>query len=48
VEEVGNVTIHQGIKGSVWEVLENSSHVPHVEEPERFLETVEAFLRTID
>ena len=28
-------TIHQGIKGSEWEVLENSSHVPHVEEPER-------------
>ena len=37
-------TIHQGIKGSEWEVLENSSHVPHVEEPERFLEVVGGWL----
>jgi len=37
-------TIHQGIKGSEWEMLENSSHVPHVEEPERFLEVVGGWL----
>ena len=37
-------TLHQGIKGSEWEVLENSSHVPHVEEPERFLEVVGGWL----
>jgi len=37
-------TLHQGIKGSQWEVLENSSHVPHVEEPERFLEVVGGWL----
>ena len=37
-------TIHQGVKGSEWEMLENSSHVPHVEEPERFLEVVGGWL----
>jgi len=37
-------TVHQGIKGSEWEVFQNSSHVPHVEEPERFLEVVGGWL----
>jgi proline-specific peptidase len=37
-------TINQGIEGSEWEMLENSSHVPHVEEPERFLEVVGGWL----
>ena len=37
-------TINQGINGSEWEMLENSSHVPHVEEPERFLEVVGGWL----
>jgi proline-specific peptidase len=41
-------TIHQGIKGSEWEVLENSSHVPHVEEPERFLEVVGGWLERLE
>ena len=40
--------IHERIPGSEWSIFEESSHMPHVEEPERFLETVEAFLRTID
>jgi L-proline amide hydrolase len=40
--------IHERIPGSQWVVFEESSHMPHVEEPEAFLETVEAFLRTID
>lgn len=37
-------TINQGIEGSEWEMLANSSHVPHVEEPERFLEVVGGWL----
>ena len=40
--------IHERIPGAEWVIFEESSHMPHVEEPELFLETVEAFLRTID
>jgi L-proline amide hydrolase len=40
--------IHKRIPGAQWTVFEDSSHMPHVEEPEAFLEHVEAFLRTID
>ena len=40
--------IHERIPGSRWVLFEESSHTPHVEEPEAFLETVEGFLRTID
>ena len=41
-------TIHERIPGALWELFEDSSHMPHVEEPEAFLERVEAFLVTID
>jgi L-proline amide hydrolase len=40
--------IHERIPGAEWVLFEESSHMPHVEEPEAFLDTVEAFLRTID
>jgi len=40
--------IHDRIPGSQWRIFEESSHMPHVEEEEGFLETVEAFLKTID
>jgi L-proline amide hydrolase len=40
--------IHTRIPGAQWKIFEESSHMPHVEEPEGFLETVEAFLKTID
>jgi len=40
--------IHDRIPGSQWRIFEESSHMPHVEEPEGFLETVEAFLKTVD
>jgi L-proline amide hydrolase len=40
--------IHTRIPGAQWELFEESSHMPHVEEPELFLETVEGFLKTID
>jgi L-proline amide hydrolase len=40
--------IHERIAGSQWELFEESSHMPHVEEPEAFLERVERFLATVD
>jgi L-proline amide hydrolase len=40
--------IHERIPGADWVVFENSSHMPHVEEPEAFLDTVETFLRSVD
>jgi L-proline amide hydrolase len=40
--------IHERISGAEWVIFEESSHMPHVEEPEAFLDTVEGFLRTID
>ena len=40
--------IHERIPGSKWVLFEESSHMPHVEEAEAFLDTVEAFLQTID
>jgi L-proline amide hydrolase len=40
--------IHTRIPGAQWELFEESSHMPHVEEPEAFLERVEGFLLTID
>ena len=36
--------VHRALPGSEWVIFENSSHMPHLEEPERYLETVEAFL----
>ena len=36
--------IHARIPGAEWELFEESSHMPHVEEPEAFLARVEAFL----
>jgi L-proline amide hydrolase len=40
--------INERIPGSNWTIFEESSHLPHIEEPEVFLERVDAFLRTID
>jgi L-proline amide hydrolase len=40
--------IHTRIPGAQWRLFEESSHMPHVEEPDAFLETVEAFLKTVD
>jgi L-proline amide hydrolase len=40
--------IHERIAGSEWALFEESSHMPHVEEADAFLEQVEAFLRTVD
>jgi L-proline amide hydrolase len=40
--------IHKRIPGAEWMIFEQSSHLPHLEEPELFLERVERFLQTID
>ena len=40
--------IYERIPGAQWTIFEESSHMPHVEEPEAFLERVEDFLQTID
>ena len=39
--------IHKRIQGSAWVIFERSSHMPYVEEPEAFLDTVESFLRKV-
>lgn len=40
--------IQRGIAGSESVTFEESSHMPHVEEPERFLSVVEAFLARVE
>jgi L-proline amide hydrolase len=40
--------IHERIPGAQWELFEESSHMPHVEQPDAFLARVETFLKTID
>jgi L-proline amide hydrolase len=40
--------IHTRVPGAHWQLFEDSSHMPHVEEPEAFLAAVEAFLKTVD
>src|ERR1700757_4921738 len=40
--------IHRRFPGAEWGIFEESSHMPHVEEHEAFLESVEAFLQRID
>jgi L-proline amide hydrolase len=40
--------IHERIPGAQWTIFEDSSHLPHIEEHEAFLERVEEFLETID
>lgn len=40
--------IHRRITGSEWVLFEQSSHTPHLEEPEAFLTTVERFLARVE
>ncbi len=40
--------VHGRLRDSEWELFEDSSHMPHVEEPERFLRVVEAFLERVE
>jgi L-proline amide hydrolase len=41
-------TIHRSIPGSEWILFENSSHMPHVEETERYVHALEAFFQRIE
>ena len=40
-----NELLHKGIPGSKWVIFEHSSHMPHIEETERFLQVLDEFLR---
>ena len=41
-------TVHHGIAGSKWVLFENSSHMPHVEETERYLQVLTGFLDCVE
>ncbi|KJH69343.1 proline iminopeptidase-family hydrolase [Aliterella atlantica] len=40
--------LKQGISGSEWVLFENSSHMPHLEETEGFLQVLEEFLNRVE
>lgn len=41
-------TIHERIPNSQWVLFEESSHMPHIEEPEAFIAALEGFLEDCD
>ncbi|MCA9864711.1 MAG: proline iminopeptidase-family hydrolase [Thermomicrobiales bacterium] len=41
-------TVHEGIPGSRWEIFEASSHMPHAEEPERYMAVLDGFLSEVE
>jgi L-proline amide hydrolase len=41
-------SMHERLRTSEWVLFEDSSHMPHLEEHERFLEAVEAFLERVE
>jgi proline-specific peptidase len=41
-------TVHRGIAGSEWVLFENSSHSPHMEETEKYLQLVADFLERVE
>jgi L-proline amide hydrolase len=43
-----NEVLHKGIAGSEWVLLPNSSHLAHVEEPERYMQIVNDFLARVE
>jgi L-proline amide hydrolase len=43
-----NEILHKGIPDSEWILFEHSSHLPHVEEEEKFMQTVDAFLKRVE
>ncbi|HET9921848.1 MAG TPA: proline iminopeptidase-family hydrolase [Ktedonobacteraceae bacterium] len=43
-----NEVIHKGIPGSEWVMLENCSHISSAEDPERYMQLVQNFLRRVE
>ena len=43
-----NQTLNDGINGSEWVVFENSAHMPHLEEPEKYLSVLSRFLEKVE
>jgi len=41
-------SMHERLRDSEWELFEDSSHMPHLEEPERFLAVVSSFLERVE
>lgn len=41
-------TVLHGIRGAEWVLFENSAHVPHLEEPHRYMEVLEEFLSRVE
>lgn len=41
-------TVHEGIPGSEWVIFEESSHMAHAEEQERYMQVLDAFLTRIE
>lgn len=41
-------TVHKGIKGSKWVVFEESAHLAHAEEPERYMAVLADFLARVE
>lgn len=41
-------TVHRGIPGSEWVIFENSSHMPHLEETERYIQVLTNFLNRVE
>jgi proline-specific peptidase len=41
-------TIHRSIPGSEWTIFENSSHMPHVEETDLYLQVLDRFFRQVE
>ena len=41
-------TVHTGIPGSEWVIFEESSHMAHAEEPERYMQVLDDFLSRVE
>jgi L-proline amide hydrolase len=41
-------SMHERLRDSEWVLFEHSSHMPHLEEPDRFLSVVSAFLERVE
>ena len=43
-----NEVLHKGIAGSEWVLFEHSSHMAHVEERERYMQTIRSFIERVE